>query len=138
MSNNLKNLRQQKGLTLEQLAEKVGSSLRMLQYLEAGERQLTERWIKKLAAALGVDPSAILSGETVPHSGGSQSRRLLLVNAVRMASKGDTDDIIKSAADMLDRYLIEAEADGDLTEDSLKAAAKTALLSAKQRLQNID
>lgn len=139
--NRIKELREERGLSTYELAEMVGTSQPQIFRLENKDvRQIKQGWLDKIAAALGVSTAEVIGGEAPLELSPQENntRRLLLINAIRTASKGDPDDIIKSAADMLDRYLIEAEADGDLTEDSLKAAAKTALLSAKQRLQNID
>jgi transcriptional regulator with XRE-family HTH domain len=47
-------------LTQEQLAELVGTNANMIGYLEAGERGLSAKWLRKLAPALETTPGMIL------------------------------------------------------------------------------
>ena len=37
-------------MTQTQLADACGTSLRMIQYLEKGDRQITDKWVKRLVA----------------------------------------------------------------------------------------
>lgn len=61
MKNRIRELRLKRGLTLEQLAERVGASLPQIQKMETGERRLNSDWLPKLAEALKCDPSEIIS-----------------------------------------------------------------------------
>lgn len=47
-------------MTQEQLAEKVGTNPNMIGYLEAGERGLSAKWLRRLADALETTPGMIL------------------------------------------------------------------------------
>lgn len=47
-------------LTQEELAEKVGTNANMIGYLEAGERGLSAKWLRRLADALDTTPGMIL------------------------------------------------------------------------------
>lgn len=61
--NKLKALRQASGLTQQQLADKAGIHIRMVQKFENGEREIknmTLETAKKLASALGVDIGELL------------------------------------------------------------------------------
>lgn len=62
---NLQQLRQRKGLTLVELAERCEpkASYQMVSRLEKGERQLTPDWIEKLAKALNVEPLDLIVGD---------------------------------------------------------------------------
>jgi transcriptional regulator with XRE-family HTH domain len=53
MKNRVKEFRKKKKLTQTELAEKVGTSMRNIQYIEKGERGL-ESWMEPIAKALGV------------------------------------------------------------------------------------
>ena len=53
-------VRRQRGLTQEQLAERVGTSVRALQRTEAGAQNLTLRSVARLALALGVKPEELI------------------------------------------------------------------------------
>ena len=60
MINRLKEIRQQKGLTLAEVADKAETSLQQIQRLENGERRLTTDWIARLAKALNVSQAEIV------------------------------------------------------------------------------
>lgn len=55
MTNNLRYLRRQSGLSLQELADKTGASASLLYKIENGERTL-DKWKAKLAAALECHP----------------------------------------------------------------------------------
>lgn len=66
MLNQIRKLREAKGLTLEQLARAVGTTNQQISHLELGKRQLTVAWLKKLAEPLGCHPWAIVEPESAP------------------------------------------------------------------------
>lgn len=55
----LKELRESKFLTQRELAEKSGVGVATIARVEKGKHQPTFRTIKRLAAALGIDPSEL-------------------------------------------------------------------------------
>lgn len=59
--NRIKELRDAKGWTLEQLAKEVNSSKGHVWKIEKGEVQLTPRWMARLGKAFGCDPIEILA-----------------------------------------------------------------------------
>ena len=63
MANRIKQLREARGLTLEQVATAAGTSLQQVQRLENGKRRLTDDWMRRLALPLGVAPAALLADE---------------------------------------------------------------------------
>lgn len=65
MLNQIRKLREAKGLTLEQLAIAVGTTNQQISHLELGKRQLTVAWLTKLAEPLGCHPWAIVQAENV-------------------------------------------------------------------------
>lgn len=58
----LRELRQRLGLSQAALAKLAGTSQPQIKRLEAGDRELTVEWAKRLAPALGVPPEAVLFG----------------------------------------------------------------------------
>jgi len=52
--------RENKGLTQEQLAEMVGTQAGQISLLEHGHRQLSVKWLNRLAPALGITPGWLL------------------------------------------------------------------------------
>jgi transcriptional regulator with XRE-family HTH domain len=75
--NRIKELRDIAGLTLEQVAEKAGTSFQQVQRLETGKRRLTEKWMRQLAPALGVQPHELMTTSVVlPSQQDSIGKRL--------------------------------------------------------------
>lgn len=62
----MKSLREAAGLTQAQLAERANTSQSQIDRLEKGERRLTADWMVRIAAALGVEPRALLGGPAGP------------------------------------------------------------------------
>lgn len=58
--NYLRQWRQFKGLTQEQLADKVGTTKAVISLLETEQRPLSSKWLRKFAEALGTTPGRIL------------------------------------------------------------------------------
>ena len=66
VSNNLKELRRKAGLTLEELAERLGTSKQTIHRYENGViANIPHEKIEKLAMALGVTPSALMGWQEV-------------------------------------------------------------------------
>lgn len=60
--NHLRTLRRARNLTLQSLADKVGTSKSQIDKLEKGERRLTLEWMRKLAGGLDCEIEEIYSG----------------------------------------------------------------------------
>lgn len=58
--NRLRELREARGLTLADLAERLGTTNQQISHLELGKRQLTVDWLRRLGEALGCHPWAIV------------------------------------------------------------------------------
>jgi transcriptional regulator with XRE-family HTH domain len=58
--NYLKQWREKKELSQEELAEKVGTTKSVISLLENEKRPLSAKWLRKLADALGTTPGRIL------------------------------------------------------------------------------
>ncbi|WP_336800822.1 helix-turn-helix domain-containing protein [Kaistia sp. MMO-174] len=61
----LKQIREQRGLTQAALAELVQTTQPQIRRLEAGERKLTKEWATRLAKALGISAKDLLFDEAV-------------------------------------------------------------------------
>lgn len=61
MGNTLKSLRKERKLTLKDLAEKTGVSISFLSQVERGKSSVTLESLKKMADALGVNPSVFFA-----------------------------------------------------------------------------
>ena len=60
MSNRLKEFRDLAGLSMQALAERVGTTASQINKLEKGERRLTLDWMTRLASALGITVGDLL------------------------------------------------------------------------------
>lgn len=61
MQNRLREIRKELGLTLQQLADIVGTSNQQIQRLESGERRLSDHWISRISEALKLEPYALIA-----------------------------------------------------------------------------
>lgn len=98
MKNKLREIRLQKGLTLEDVAKAADTSNQQILRLEKGQRRLTTGWIERLSKALGVSPSEIvptLSGVSQPdiqelidnYTSASKEAQEAFLNMVRQLPK---------------------------------------------------
>lgn len=61
MKNNIDKIRKQRGLTLEKLAEKMGTTKLQVFRLKEGQRKLTTDWLQRFAEALNCKPTDLIS-----------------------------------------------------------------------------
>lgn len=59
-TNHLRAWREYRHLSQIQLGEKIGTTGNVIGHLEAGERTLSDKWLNKLAPALGTRPGFLL------------------------------------------------------------------------------
>lgn len=60
LPNRLREIRVEKGWSQQRLADAAGCSKMQISTLERGEQSLDIRWMRRLAAALGVEPGELL------------------------------------------------------------------------------
>lgn len=63
MTNRIRQLREARGWTLEELATRVGATNQQVSHLELGKRKLTVEWLRRLGAALDCHPWSIVEEE---------------------------------------------------------------------------
>ncbi len=59
----IRQLRQERALSLRELGEMTGVAFDTINKLELGKRQAQPRTIRKLAEALGVEPKELMKGD---------------------------------------------------------------------------
>jgi len=97
-ANHLRAWRELAGLTQDQLAELVGTAGNVIGLLEAGQRGLSDKWLRKLAPHLGTTPGFLLDHHPddmnndlfdvwgrIPDDRKSEAREMLEVIAKRRA-----------------------------------------------------
>ncbi|MFK4003815.1 helix-turn-helix domain-containing protein [Qipengyuania sp. NPDC077563] len=69
MINRIRNIRKQKGMTLADLAEACDppTTPQTVGRLETGMRNLSLKWMERIAAALGVEPEMLVRSERAAH-----------------------------------------------------------------------
>jgi transcriptional regulator with XRE-family HTH domain len=63
----IRGVRNAKGLTLEELAERTGLHRTTIQKIESGEHEPRAKTLMKLAKGLGVKPGALMNGGAWDH-----------------------------------------------------------------------
>jgi len=95
MENRIKELRKAQGLTLKELADRVGTSNQQISHLEKGRRRLTLDWIERLAVALDCHPSDLLGGgATQPRN----ERERAMIELFRGLSEEQQEAFLKATA----------------------------------------
>ena len=77
MSNRLREFRDLAGLSMQALADRVGTTASQINKLEKGERRLTLDWMTRLSAALGIEPKDLLPLPNRPLPAAPTSTHLL-------------------------------------------------------------
>jgi transcriptional regulator with XRE-family HTH domain len=86
MHNRIRELREKRGLSLQQVAEGAGTTFQQIHKLELGKRRLTDEWMRRLAPVLGVHPAALLlEFSEGQHSLNESVDEVLLLEAWRMS-----------------------------------------------------
>lgn len=62
VKNYIREIRKNSGMTLQQLADALGTTNQQISNLETGKRRLTHEWITRLSQALGCHPLDITEG----------------------------------------------------------------------------
>lgn len=65
VGNRLREIRKAKGLTLQFVADAIGTTPTQISRLELSQRRLSDHWAERLAPVLGTRPSAMFSDDTV-------------------------------------------------------------------------
>lgn len=77
MKNFISQLREERGLTLQELAQKVGTTHQQISNLEKGRRRLSWEWIQRIADALECHPLEIIEGPAAIIPKDEQEKELL-------------------------------------------------------------
>jgi len=110
MENRISQLRRAQGLTLQHLAERVGTTNQQISHLEKGRRRLTVDWMERLATALACQPFELLSAP--PIGTGSSGEMLTererdLIAVYRQLDKPEQDVLWEALLPMI-RFIVKA------------------------------
>ncbi len=92
ISNNLRRIRAESGISQQKLADRTGLQVRYLSQLENHPKDISTRTLEKLAAGLGVSPTDLIGGDedqaefTIPKklaAGLDEAIRVLRVHRMR-------------------------------------------------------
>lgn len=93
LPNRIRELRKAKPWKLEQLAERLGTSVSQLSDLERGNRELTYHWMRRIARELDVEPADLLLQQDNSLSLSPAERAL--VERYRQGSDDQRDQLTK-------------------------------------------
>lgn len=82
MGNRIRELRKRAGFTLQQLADKTGTTNQQISMLERSTRRLSVEWMERIAPALGVMPTELMAVTDAP-------QRIRLIGEVRAGLWGE-------------------------------------------------
>ncbi|HEX5213288.1 MAG TPA: helix-turn-helix transcriptional regulator [Pseudolabrys sp.] len=102
LPNRIRELRKQRGWSLQALGELVGCSLQMIGQLERGDSTLTLPWMRRIATAMGVKPADVLLPED--NSASLTVDEQLWIAALRAADSDAREQLTK----VRDALLVEA------------------------------
>jgi repressor LexA len=92
MANNIRERRLARGLTMRDLADRMGTHYTTIAKIERSERRLTPDWVARFASALGIDPSDIsTNGSTLP-AGGAKP-----IPVIGLVAAGNWREAVQSA-----------------------------------------
>jgi len=97
---NLRTLRKDRKLTLQQLAERVGTSNQQISHHENGKRRLTWDWIMRYSKALECHPSDLTEGPASVHRAKDEDEKDLL-QTFRGLSEGERKKLVRLSKDLL-------------------------------------
>lgn len=80
--NNLRDLRVERGLTIREVADRMGVHFTSVARIERSERALNSSWTQRFAEALHVDPSQIVNGAVPTGRPGPSMRTLPIIGEV--------------------------------------------------------
>lgn len=93
--NRIRELRKQRGMLLEHLANRVGMSITMLSDLERGNRDLTMHWMRAIARSLKVQPGDLLAEKD--HSKSLSAPERELVDLYGLADEAQRGQLLQMA-----------------------------------------
>lgn len=95
MSENLiRTFREARGLSLDGLAKRIGTTNQQVSHLELGKRRLTTTWLLRLAEALECDPLELLGISREPSL---SEQEQLLIEAFRKLSPDQQEALLNLA-----------------------------------------
>lgn len=111
--NHLQTLREARGLTLRQLADRVGASRQHMSSLERGGRRLTADWLLRLSQGLDCHPCEILGADEP--EGLTRRERVILayVRRLNLDQQGALLEFLSSIAPGRRRRREASEIDGE-------------------------
>lgn len=97
MGNNIRKFRRARGWSLNELADKVGTTNQQISHLELSKRRLTVDWLIRVAAALGCRPTDLAALENQPNK-----REEQLLDLFRSLTRRRQKQVIDLAASLAD------------------------------------
>jgi transcriptional regulator with XRE-family HTH domain len=97
--NRLKELRTERGMTLEQVALDADCSIATVHAMEGGNRTLSLDWMNRFARVFGVSPAEIMTRDSNPN--GLDADELALIEALRAAPEANRAALLGAAEHLI-------------------------------------
>jgi transcriptional regulator with XRE-family HTH domain len=97
--NRLRELRAERGMTLEQVALEADCSIATVNAIEMGKRTLSLDWMNRFARVFGVTPAEIMTREGNPDA--LDAGEKALIEALRNAPKANRDALLGAAEHLI-------------------------------------
>jgi len=106
----LRLMRLQAGLTIEDLADAAGISVSFLAYLETNKKKPSLATLAKIAAALNVSVAELFDKRTVPNIAGGKQRMLNRILKLLKNQSPENTEIILATVTVLAKKLLDKQA----------------------------
>lgn len=106
----LRLMRLQAGLTIEDLADAAGISVSFLAYLETNKKKPSLATLAKIAAALNVSVAELFDKRTVPNIAGRKQRMLNRILKLLKNQSPENTEIILATVTVLSKKLLNKQA----------------------------
>lgn len=113
MKNNITELRKAKKLSMQALADLVGTTQQQIDRLEKGKRKLSAEWIEKLCNALACDPLDLVDFSLSPANSESKKPSTTIATIIGAIETGFSNKIRKFAEDEKYRISFRGDKEGD-------------------------
>ena len=107
----LKRLRQEKGLSQQELADLIGVHVRQISKYEMGTSLPTLERIRRMAEALDVSADELVFGATKRRKGADSIKNPVLAERLRRLEAMVSRDELRSVIDLLDAFIAKKQID---------------------------
>lgn len=103
--NRIRELRKQRKLSMQVLADRIGTSNQQIYRLEKGLRQLTQKWMLRIASGMNVDPRELISPSNMSESVEEKTPNSVPAPTDADDNQRSTDELVQQLARFVDERI---------------------------------